>query len=122
LVYFRTEKLSDTASDLIEQTVTNEESVYLSAISMVEIYFLIERNRLPEVIWNRLNEAMSQANSIFELVPLNQAVSLCIPQISRSIVPEMPDRIIAATALHLNLPLITRDHKIQALANIQTLW
>lgn len=35
---------------------------------------------------------------------------------------EMPDRIIAATALYLNFPLITRDHKIQALQNIQTIW
>ena len=40
----------------------------------------------------------------------------------RATVPEMPDRIIAATALHLNAPLITRDHKIQALQNVQTLW
>jgi len=36
-------------------------------------------------------------------------------------VPDLPDRIIAATALHLNVPVISRDSKIQA-ANLQTVW
>jgi len=33
----------------------------------------------------------------------------------------MPDRIIAATALHLGLPLVTRDQRIAA-AGIKTVW
>jgi predicted nucleic acid-binding protein len=38
-----------------------------------------------------------------------------------SIVPEMPDRIIAATAIHLGVPLVTRDRRLQS-AGIQTIW
>lgn len=41
--------------------------------------------------------------------------------ISRATINDMPDRIIAATALRLNLPLVTRDRKIQA-AQIQCIW
>jgi len=41
--------------------------------------------------------------------------------VPRAEVPDMPDRIIAATALHLGLPLISRDRKIQ-LAGLQTIW
>jgi len=37
------------------------------------------------------------------------------------IVPDMPDRIIAATALHLDLPLVTRDRAIQA-AGLKAIW
>jgi predicted nucleic acid-binding protein len=33
----------------------------------------------------------------------------------------MPDRIIAATALALGLPLVTRDRKIRA-ADLETIW
>jgi predicted nucleic acid-binding protein len=33
----------------------------------------------------------------------------------------MPDRIIAATALRLGLPLISRDHRIQ-LSEVSTIW
>ncbi|BAU14382.1 PilT protein domain protein [Leptolyngbya sp. NIES-3755] len=116
------ERLSDTASRMLEQTVNDGESIYLSAISIVEICFLIERGRLPAIVLERLAEAINQPDSSVVLVPLDQAISLSIPQIDRATVPEMPDRIIAATALHLNLPLITRDHKIQALQNIQTVW
>jgi len=44
-----------------------------------------------------------------------------LPQIERKDVPEMPDRIIAATAVAYGVPLITRDHLIQ-LAGLQTIW
>ena len=43
-------------------------------------------------------------------------------QIPRDVVPDMPDRIIAATAFYLKLPLVTRDMQIQALTTIQTIW
>ncbi|MEO1686025.1 MAG: VapC toxin family PIN domain ribonuclease, partial [Cyanobacteria bacterium J06631_12] len=33
-----------------------------------------------------------------------------------------PDRIIAATALHLGLPLIIKDHKIAMETAITTIW
>jgi len=34
---------------------------------------------------------------------------------------DFPDRIIVATALHLGLPLISRDRKIQ-LSDVNTIW
>lgn len=51
----------------------------------------------------------------------------CLPEpdemrrIPRNQLPDMPDRMIAATALHLGLPLITIDARIRR-ANIQTIW
>jgi predicted nucleic acid-binding protein len=33
----------------------------------------------------------------------------------------MPDRIIGATALHLGIPLVTRDRRLQS-AGIETIW
>lgn len=33
----------------------------------------------------------------------------------------LPDRVIAATALQLGLPLVTRDRRLQS-AGIQTIW
>jgi PIN domain nuclease of toxin-antitoxin system len=33
----------------------------------------------------------------------------------------MPDRIIAATALYLQVPIISQDHKIQA-TSLTTIW
>ncbi len=37
-------------------------------------------------------------------------------------VPDMPDRIIAATALHLNLPLLSRDGQIAQVPSLTVIW
>jgi PIN domain nuclease of toxin-antitoxin system len=37
-------------------------------------------------------------------------------------IPERGDRLIAATALELGYPLITRDHEITAAAQVETIW
>jgi predicted nucleic acid-binding protein len=37
-------------------------------------------------------------------------------------IPELHDRLIAATAVHLRLPLITNDTKISNSAHVQTIW
>ncbi|MBI3665402.1 MAG: hypothetical protein HY236_04130 [Acidobacteria bacterium] len=42
-------------------------------------------------------------------------------QIPGGVIPDLPDRVIAATAIRLNLPLVTRDGRIQA-ASIETIW
>ena len=56
------------------------------------------------------------------LVPLDKNISLTLQEVDRMVVPEIPDRIIAATALYLQLPFITRDLKIQAFSNIKVIW
>jgi PIN domain nuclease of toxin-antitoxin system len=41
--------------------------------------------------------------------------------VQRNEVPDLPDRIIAATALALRVSLISRDRKIRA-SQVQTIW
>ena len=49
------------------------------------------------------------------------AVARSLGKVPREKVPDMPDRIIAATALSLGVPLITRDAAISA-SGIETIW
>lgn len=49
------------------------------------------------------------------VVPVGIEVGNALTQVPRDIVPDMPDRIIAGTALHLGLPLVTRDELIRCL-------
>jgi len=44
-----------------------------------------------------------------------------IANVLRDDIPDLPDRVIAATALALNLPLISRDRKI-VLSGLETIW
>ncbi|MGL5078370.1 MAG: PIN domain-containing protein, partial [Waterburya sp.] len=52
---------------------------------------------------------------------LTVGVVEALATIPRDNVPDLPDRIIAATAVHLGLPLISRDSKITA-SKVNTIW
>lgn len=82
---------------------------------------LVERQRLPPIALRMLRDALSDPNSGLIIAPVNAAVAVALENIPRSVVPEMPDRIIAATALHLRVPLITRDRRLQS-AGLETIW
>jgi predicted nucleic acid-binding protein len=51
----------------------------------------------------------------------HSTVADALARIPRDQVPDLPDRVIAAAALALGLPLVTRDAKIRSSA-IQTIW
>jgi len=117
------DKLSSKALSALRQVANHEDSfIYLSAISIVEIGYLVEKDRLPEVVWTRLHEAINDNETSIIVTPVDSEIGFAIRRIARASVPDMPDRIIAATALHLNLPLISRDEKILKLTEIETIW
>jgi hypothetical protein len=41
--------------------------------------------------------------------------------IARAEVPDMPDRIVAATGVYFGVPVISRDRRIRA-ASVRTVW
>ncbi|MBD1822422.1 type II toxin-antitoxin system VapC family toxin [Cyanobacteria bacterium FACHB-DQ100] len=115
-------KLSVVARETLDRAVQAGDLIYISAISFVEIVYLVEKGRIPNADFTNLLKLTSDFLIGIAIAPLNLEVAIAIQQIPRETVPEMPDRIIAATAFSLNLPLITCDHKVQALANVQTVW
>ena len=119
---FELPRLSPAALTALEQAVNQGNSIYFSAITIVEISYLIERGRLAGEVLTRVLNAVDDPNVGILLAPLDRNISATIQQIDRATVPDMPDRIIAATALSLSLPLVTCDAKIQALTTIQTIW
>ena len=114
-------RLSSTAQRAMDDATDAGDPVYLSAISLVEIVYLVEKGRLPAVVIERLTAALSDPESGFTIAPLDVEAAWAVQHISRDIVPDMPDRIIAATALSLGLPLATRDSAISK-AGISTIW
>ena len=116
------EKLSTDAVTSLDSALTNGESIFISAISLVEMNYLVEKNRIPTSSLEQLLQLIDDPLVNLFVVPLDTPVAKSFTQIPRDIVPEMGDRIIAATSLYLGLPLVTKDHKIRNLSNIQTIW
>ncbi|MFA5865910.1 MAG: type II toxin-antitoxin system VapC family toxin [Phycisphaerae bacterium] len=113
--------LSDAAKKSMEAAVANGDPIFIASISLVEIIYLVEKGRLPSNLVTRIFDALADSRSALEVVSLDLPVARAVSQIPRKIVPDLPDRIIVATAIYLNVPLITRDQKILA-ANIPTIW
>ena len=78
------------------------------------------RQFLPAVL-DRINAALGLPNESIQVASLDFTIARVIDKIPRHEGPDMPDRIIVATALALQLPLVTREHKIQS-TSIQTIW
>jgi PIN domain nuclease of toxin-antitoxin system len=115
------QKLSGSALTALRQADVAREAIYVCSISMVEVRYLIEKGKLTEAVFQFITDSLNDVGTVLTLVPLDLNITQVVGQIPRNLVPDMPDRIIAATALHLNIPLITRDQKIQA-TGIRTIW
>jgi PIN domain nuclease of toxin-antitoxin system len=115
-------KLSDRARNLLDQTSDDGYLIHISAISIVEICYLLERDRIPSTILQTILQNLQLPRPTLTIVSMDIEVARSISEINRATVPDMPDRIIAATAPYLKLPLITCDHKIQACNAIETIW
>lgn len=97
------------------------EHILVPAICLVELVYLVEKQRVAPDSMGALERALASEGSGYRVQPLDQEIASAVARVPREQVPELPDRIIAATALHLGLPLVTRDRKIQA-ASIETIW
>jgi PIN domain nuclease of toxin-antitoxin system len=115
------DRISPKAMAAFDETLAAGDPVFLPSICLVEIIYLVEKGRLPKEAFARLNIVLSEQDSGYKVAPLDLDTTLAIQRIPREAVPDMPDRIVAATALFLNLPLVTKDKKIGA-AGIATIW
>ena len=114
-------RLSPSAETTIDDVVESG-TVFVASITIVELTYLLEKNRIPLEVLDKLREALDDESTSFRLAELTRRVAEDVQRIDRSIVGDMPDRIIAATALHLDLPLLTSDGNIQKLTNVETIW
>ncbi len=114
-------RLSILAKETFHSAVMQGQFIGVSAISLIEIVYLEERDRVPSGTGERLLMALNDTNSVLQECPVDIGVALALLQVDRAEIPDMPDRIIAATALHLNVPVISRDSKIRD-SQIQTIW
>jgi len=113
-------RLSASAKAAIDGATTAGDNVVISSISLAEIVYLTEKQRIDPTTLDQVLALLNSKGSLIE-APVDRAVAVAMHSIARAEVPDMPDRIIAATALHLGVPVISRDGKIRA-SSVATIW
>jgi PIN domain nuclease of toxin-antitoxin system len=114
-------RLSPAARQVFDACDRGEIAIYVPTICMVELIYLQEKGRIPGELKAELNAQLQAGTSGLILMGLTPEVAEAVAEVPRTAVPDMPDRIIAATAVHLGLPLVSRDRLIQ-LSGIETIW
>ena len=96
--------------------------VYVPSIVLVELRYLVEKGKFTEAQYKVVLQTLRDDTLLPQVASLDADVADALASIPRATVPDMPDRIIAATALKLKLPLVTKDDDIRKLTNVTTVW
>lgn len=116
------DRLSARVRSIFRQADVNESHIIVPTIVLVEIVYLIEKARIPDEIIEKLIELLETSASNYRLSPIRPATMRSMRTIPYAMIPDMPDRIIAATAKELGLPLITKDQKILSANVVTVIW
>ncbi len=85
--------------DFIDAAAIAREDIAVSSISLVEVAYLVEKRRVPRTAYDDLAQALADPEQVFVEAPVSVAISDALRKVSRNEVPDMPDRILAATGL-----------------------
>ncbi len=105
------------AYELISGVERGQHHCYVSTISLVEILYLSEKNRIPI----HLGEALEKLNNSenYSIVDLTPEIVGVAEQIQ---FPDIFDRLIMATAQYLGIPVLTSDQDMTSNNVVETIW
>jgi len=114
-------RLSPAARQAIDAATGQRAQVAISSISLIEIAYLEEKGRVPAGTLVGVLALLDVSAPSLTEIPVTRQIIATLLTIPRDQVPDMPDRVIAATALFLAVPLVSRDGEIRA-SSMQTIW
>lgn len=109
---------SPSGADAIDKALVAK-TLHVSIGSFLDLRYLVDSGRLSEQVFG---DARSIEGDAFTVVPLDLRVLDKMGAIPRAKVPDPFDRIIAATALTLGLPLVSADEDIQGAIGELVIW
>ena len=113
-------QLSREATETIEKSIKAESGPAMSVVSLFEIAHLVARGRIE--ISSSLETFLQEIESRFVVLPLSSQVAARAVQLPASYPRDPMDRIIGATAIVEDLPLVTADAQIQQSKTVGTIW
>jgi PIN domain nuclease of toxin-antitoxin system len=114
-------RLSRRARDVLDEAVERD-GLVVSVVSLVELWYVTQTTEgVSTEELAALRERVDGTPKI-ELRPVDPAVADAFTSISRDVMRDPWDRFIVATAQVLEIPLVTRDGRIQGSKLVETIW
>ena len=117
--YFKSpEVLSDTVADIFRLAETGSATIVIPAIVVAEFYFLSVKLGQPFTPVALADSLATVSGIELSVLGIEQLALLeRLPEI-----PDIHDRLIAAESLYRNAPLLTRDSRLRASRQLETVW
>jgi PIN domain nuclease of toxin-antitoxin system len=116
-------RLSAEARRRFQDADRGEAVIYVSAMTPIEMTYLVERGKIPETVPLQFHATVEDTGKdSYRISEISYELTRIFREVPASLIPELPDRVIAATAFHLNLPLITKDRRIHDWKGIASIW
>jgi PIN domain nuclease of toxin-antitoxin system len=110
-------RMGKSARKILEGVDAGENRLFISSVSLVEILYLSEKNRI-KVHLQKVVDLISQSAN-YDIVDLNPPIIILAETLKFR---EIFDRLIMATARYLGVPLISSDMAISRSGLIETIW
>jgi len=110
-------KLSRLGGQIFQRAIAGETTLILSPIVLLELYGLAQKVQAP---FDFATELTLFERPPFHIEPITSADLRLLDRLN--VITELHDRLIAATALRLNAPILTRDPIISACADVTCIW
>ena len=112
-----TGRIGKAAKEILKTADQGEHIIYISIISMVEIMYLAEGNRIPADFRTIKSKIINSDN--YQIIDLDMEIVETAKGIRKL---ELHDRLIVATGNYLQIPILTCDQSIQESNAIRTIW
>ena len=118
---FSDPRLGRVASAFIDETIARGDQIGLSSISLAEMVYLVEKGRIETSALDDTLAALADPSAVLHQIPLDESIVLKMRDVSRKDIPDLPDRVVAATALLYSVPVLSCDGRIRS-SNIHWIW
>lgn len=115
--FVKADKLPLKVRSILSEVDNGQGVIWISVVSLMEILYLAEKNKINLNLQQAIEEIERSKN--YKVIDLTVSIIKVANEIKDL---ELHDRLIAATAKYLGMPLLTSDKQIIESRQVDTIW